>query len=227
MVVVAGMFFAPLLSLAGFLFMLLALVLRFALWPYYFVPRMPGTGVSVAISGRGSQYATTDVTLRHTVTHSSVSTPDASVSRSSDVPVGPLLLAAVLLAAFPVGYAALRLPPSTLCSPYRGGDSLWAAVPAAIGQWPSGPRTLVFYLGTESFVMPLLISLGCVVFCVFCCCCCCYFLFFPFFFFSSIYPTDLFSGLNKQPGGNVPVLAVGGAGAGRARAAPGGDPPGL
>lgn len=72
---------------------------------------------------------------------------------------------AILLVAFVVGVAPVALSigevmPSAQCGPFRGQALVWDVVLAAFQTLPLDFRSIIFYLGTAGFAVPVFIGLG-------------------------------------------------------------------
>lgn len=70
-----------------------------------------------------------------------------------------LLLLTVFLASVPVGFTIGNIEPSVVCTPFRGQHSFWQVVPDTVRQWPDRLRIFIFFLGSEGFVIPLVVVL--------------------------------------------------------------------
>ncbi|KAM9037426.1 voltage-gated chloride channel TMC4 isoform 2-T2 [Sarcophilus harrisii] len=68
-----------------------------------------------------------------------------------------VLLLGLAISAVPVLYGIFVIPPSKLCGPFRGQVTIWAAVPHAIQGLPRTARDFLFFLGTLSFAVPLML----------------------------------------------------------------------
>ncbi|XP_072463573.1 voltage-gated chloride channel TMC4 isoform X2 [Notamacropus eugenii] len=68
-----------------------------------------------------------------------------------------VLLLGLAISAVPVLYGIFVIPPSRLCGPFRGQPNIWAAVPNAIQGLSRTARDFLFFLGTLSFAVPLML----------------------------------------------------------------------
>ncbi|XP_036599301.1 transmembrane channel-like protein 4 [Trichosurus vulpecula] len=68
-----------------------------------------------------------------------------------------VLLLGLAISAVPVLYGIFVIPPSKLCGPFRGQSNIWAAIPNAIQGLSQGARDFLFFLGTLSFAVPLML----------------------------------------------------------------------
>ena len=74
-----------------------------------------------------------------------------------------VLLVSFILTTIPVGYSIGKIPPSKSCGPFRiySGDShyMFSTVGNLIMSWPSQVRAIIFWIGSPSFIVPLIILL--------------------------------------------------------------------
>ncbi|XP_006868376.1 PREDICTED: transmembrane channel-like protein 4 [Chrysochloris asiatica] len=89
----------------------------------------------------------------------SVCSPASRTFRASTVNFFfPLvLLLGLAISAVPVLYSIFWIPPSKLCGPFQGQQSIWAQIPESISSLPQASQNFLFFLGTEAFAVPLLL----------------------------------------------------------------------
>ncbi|XP_020859079.1 voltage-gated chloride channel TMC4 [Phascolarctos cinereus] len=68
-----------------------------------------------------------------------------------------VLLLGLAISAVPVLYGIFVIPPSKLCGPFQGQPDIWAAIPNAIQGLSQGAQDFLFFLGTLSFAVPLML----------------------------------------------------------------------
>ncbi|XP_043848571.1 transmembrane channel-like protein 4 [Dromiciops gliroides] len=68
-----------------------------------------------------------------------------------------MLLLGLAISAIPVLYGIFVIPPSKLCGPFQGQVNIWATITNAIEGLSRGARDFLFFLGTLSFAVPLML----------------------------------------------------------------------
>ncbi|XP_007538779.2 transmembrane channel-like protein 4 isoform X4 [Erinaceus europaeus] len=68
-----------------------------------------------------------------------------------------VLLLGLAVSAVPVLYSIFLIPPSKLCGPFRGQESIWAQIPESIRGLSQTSQDFLFFLGTQAFAVPLLL----------------------------------------------------------------------
>jgi hypothetical protein len=73
-----------------------------------------------------------------------------------------LLLLMVFLCVFPVGYASMRMLPSSSCGPFRGLSTMMQIIDNEMATWADVVQLAIEYIKTSSVLIPLF-SLLCVI----------------------------------------------------------------
>ncbi|XP_028929586.1 transmembrane channel-like protein 4 isoform X1 [Ornithorhynchus anatinus] len=66
-----------------------------------------------------------------------------------------VMLLGLGVSAVPVLYSVFVIQPSKLCGPFRNKTSIWDVVPQAIEELPLPAQNMFFFLGTQTFAVPL------------------------------------------------------------------------
>lgn len=74
------------------------------------------------------------------------------------------MLITLFLCIGPVGYALLRLKPSTTCGPFRGSDDIWSIIGRTLNTFPTWLEDIIRFMGTPAFVLPFITVLICAVY---------------------------------------------------------------
>eukprot|EP00051_Salpingoeca_urceolata_P031739 m.12749 g.12749 ORF g.12749 m.12749 type:complete len:747 (+) comp4352_c0_seq1:826-3066(+) len=96
-----------------------------------------------------------DVTLRAFLQ------PPTRVFRAatSDNFYAAMLLVTLFVCIGPAAYSMVEKKPSANCGPFREYSSMYEVIPDKIKSFPTGVRDILFFLGTASFILPLLLVL--------------------------------------------------------------------
>uniref|UniRef100_A0A2K6RNX5 Transmembrane channel-like protein n=1 Tax=Rhinopithecus roxellana TaxID=61622 RepID=A0A2K6RNX5_RHIRO len=68
-----------------------------------------------------------------------------------------VLLLGLAISSVPLLYSIFLIPPSKLCGPFREQSSIWAQIPESISSLPETTQSFLFFLGTQTFAVPLLL----------------------------------------------------------------------
>ncbi|XP_004715739.1 transmembrane channel-like protein 4 [Echinops telfairi] len=68
-----------------------------------------------------------------------------------------VLLLGLAISAIPVLYSIFLIPPSKLCGPFREEPSIWSRIPESILSLPQAAQSVLFFLGSQAFAVPLLL----------------------------------------------------------------------
>lgn len=80
-------------------------------------------------------------------------------SRSNSMFMVVLLVSYTFCALLPIAYAVAELVPSRSCGPFRGLPSVWSIIQETFSQMPQELQSIVSFLTTAGFAVPLLIIL--------------------------------------------------------------------